>query len=74
MKKWRVKAKWRIGVSLASFAMILFYAVYQLFTKGWLQLIDQFLGCFSGIKLMLSTVPRQQGFCCFPFQLGIWYP
>ncbi|KAF8762976.1 hypothetical protein HU200_008823 [Digitaria exilis] len=28
MKKWRVKGKWRIGVSLASYAMILVYAVF----------------------------------------------
>ncbi|CAO2184284.1 unnamed protein product [Urochloa humidicola] len=35
MKKWRVKGKWRIGVSLASEAIILFYVVsiYRLFTK-----------------------------------------
>ncbi|KAF8655650.1 hypothetical protein HU200_060968 [Digitaria exilis] len=28
MKEWRVKRKWRIGVSLASYAMILVYAVF----------------------------------------------
>ncbi|KAF8762974.1 hypothetical protein HU200_008821 [Digitaria exilis] len=45
MNKWRVKGKWRMGVSLASYAMILVYGVlftyvYRLFTKGWMQPID----------------------------------